>query len=47
MDELVPMTLDVDYIEVNQAALQEHKNLGWRQCEKQEDSKKKSKKEAE
>ena len=36
MDELVPMTLDGEYIEVNQAALQEHKNLGWRECEKQE-----------
>lgn len=36
MDELVPMTLDGEYIEVNQASLQEHKNLGWRECEKQE-----------
>lgn len=34
--ELIPVTKDGEYIEVNPAILAEHKALGWVQCARQE-----------
>lgn len=34
--ELIPVTKDGEYIEVNPATLAEHKALGWVQCARQE-----------
>ena len=36
--ELIPVTKDGEYIEVNPATLAEHKALGWVQCARQEPS---------
>lgn len=34
--ELIPVTKDGEYIEVNPVALSAHKALGWQQCARQE-----------
>lgn len=34
--ELIPVTLNGDYIEVHPTALEDHKRIGWVQCQRQE-----------
>lgn len=36
---LIPVAKDGEYLEVNPVALDQHKELGWRECEKRESTK--------
>lgn len=38
MDELIPVQKDGEYLEVHPTALNAHKVLGWRPCERREDA---------
>lgn len=38
-EDLIAVSKDGEYLEVNRVALLQHKHLGWRECEKREPAK--------